>query len=373
MGKSSNRAPAPPDPYATAGAQQQMNNQSADYSRAINNVNTYTPLGSSTYEYNGRDLNTGAPLYRQEINLSPEQQRLYDTQTQSQQRFAEIGQGQLGHLATALQQPLSTEGLTKIGDPSQVRQNAQDALYRMNTAYLDPQMQRGENSERTRLANMGHVEGSEAHKNAMGDFNQSKEMAYRMARDSAIAQGGTEASRQFGMDVTARNQGLNELFAMRNQPLAEYNAFQSGAQPQMPNFSGPATVGTNPADLQGQVNQNYQGQLGIYNAQQAGRNNLLGSILGLGGNLGAAAIANPGIFAMMSDERVKEDIEPIGELPTGETVYEYKYSGTEGRHIGVMAQEIEKTDPLAVTTGDDGIKRVNYARVLARQLEAANG
>jgi hypothetical protein len=84
--------------------------------------------------------------------------------------------------------------------------------------------------------------------------------------------------------------------------------------------------------------------------------------------LGAAAIP------LMSDERVKDAIEPVGDLPSGVGLYSYEYAGdpVHERHVGVMAQEVEQTDPAAVVTGPDGIKRVNYARVMARALlEAA--
>jgi len=39
--------------------------------------------------------------------------------------------------------------------------------------------------------------------------------------------------------------------------------------------------------------------------------------------------------------------------------------------VGVIAQEVEQDDPQAVITGADGVKRVNYSRVLARALMRA--
>jgi len=34
--------------------------------------------------------------------------------------------------------------------------------------------------------------------------------------------------------------------------------------------------------------------------------------------------------------------------------------------LGVIAQQVEKVDPKAVRTGADGLKRVNYDRVMRR-------
>ena len=43
MGKSSPRAPAAPDPYATAAAQGAMNKETAETQARLNRVDEYTP------------------------------------------------------------------------------------------------------------------------------------------------------------------------------------------------------------------------------------------------------------------------------------------------------------------------------------------
>lgn len=60
-----------------------------------------------------------------------------------------------------------------------------------------------------------------------------------------------------------------------------------------------------------------------------------------------------------SDERLKEDIEPVGKLYDDTTVYSYHYKGDSMPHIGLIAQEIERDRPEAV--GEiGGYKAVNY-------------
>jgi hypothetical protein len=178
------------------------------------------------------------------------------------------------------------------------------------------------------------------------------------ARGQAMAEALSRG--QFGNQ--ARAQGMQELFAMRNQPLNEFNALRSASPVNMPQFSGPTPIMAGATDVAGNMWNAYNGQMNQWNAQQQQQNNLMGGLFGLG----SAAI-------MASDERVKEDIEPIGELPSGEGLYEYHYTfdPTKTRQVGVMAQEVEQTNPAAVITGADGIKRVDYRKVLARALEAA--
>lgn len=68
----------------------------------------------------------------------------------------------------------------------------------------------------------------------------------------------------------------------------------------------------------------------------------------------------PGGF--FSDERLKEDIEPIGETYTGDKIYKYRYKdGDKRKQIGLIAQDIEKKKPDAVGLAD-GYKTVDYEK-----------
>ncbi len=65
----------------------------------------------------------------------------------------------------------------------------------------------------------------------------------------------------------------------------------------------------------------------------------------------------------MSDRRAKTDIKKVGELESGLNVYSYRYKGTVGTQLGVMADEVREVDPGAVHRAPDGYDRVDYARV----------
>lgn len=117
--------------------------------------------------------------------------------------------------------------------------------------------------------------------------------------------------------------------------------------------------------------------------------NLLGSLGSMGtsggGTVGGNLLSSAGsglsslgssIFSMFSDERLKEDIEKVGELYDGKGVYSYRYKGDHVPRIGLMAQEVEKTNPEAVTEiggfkAVDYRKATRYAADLSRFLEAA--
>jgi hypothetical protein len=92
--------------------------------------------------------------------------------------------------------------------------------------------------------------------------------------------------------------------------------------------------------------------LGQGNAKAAG---IIGSGNAIAGGIEGAASS----LVQLSDERMKTDIEPVGRLYNGLPVYTFKYKGENKTHMGVMAQEVEKTQP-GVVHEFNGIKYVDY-------------
>jgi hypothetical protein len=62
---------------------------------------------------------------------------------------------------------------------------------------------------------------------------------------------------------------------------------------------------------------------------------------------------------LKSDARAKTEIKNVGTLDDGQNVYRYRYIGSPTWHIGLLAQEVEKLYPEAVTE-INGVKHVNY-------------
>ena len=65
------------------------------------------------------------------------------------------------------------------------------------------------------------------------------------------------------------------------------------------------------------------------------------------------------IASMASDKRMKENIEAVGTLNDGQTVYRYNFKGDPKTQIGLLAQEVEERNPGAVTEVK-GLKMVDY-------------
>jgi hypothetical protein len=74
-----------------------------------------------------------------------------------------------------------------------------------------------------------------------------------------------------------------------------------------------------------------------------------------------------GLMTMMSDRRAKEDIVRVGTHPLGIGLYLFRYkrafsdAGGSERRLGVMADEVERVLPAAVSVDPDGYRRVDYA------------
>lgn len=194
--------------------------------------------------------------------------------------------------------------------------------------------------------------------------------AQNVLRNSAAT--GTTASGGTLNALQAQGQGLaNQNYTNYLQQLMPFlNAANTGAS----NIAGVnQNLGNNlNSSYMTQGNAAYGTQVGIGNAQaQADLAGLTQS-----GNILGAGLGILGAGLKLSDKRAKEDIEKVGELFDGQSVYRYRYKGSPRHEIGLIAQEVEDRAPAAVV--DFGpVKAVNYkhatnyAAELGRMLEAA--
>jgi hypothetical protein len=77
----------------------------------------------------------------------------------------------------------------------------------------------------------------------------------------------------------------------------------------------------------------------------------------------AAARGGGGRGGRRSDIRLKHDIVFLGYLNDGLGLYRFSYNGSDKPYVGVMAQEVERIVPAAVTRGRDGYLLVNYEKL----------
>lgn len=373
--------PSQPDPYTTAAAQTQQNKDTAQYNAQLNRINQYTPLGSLTYSQTPtfdqqgydqalakyyEDLNTwnatqggqpqqkkaqlvngkvtwtggdfgqastpkpvapdkanyqsGDPTWSSTVTLDPKVQKVFDQQLANQASMADLAGSMMPQVQSMLGQPLESIDQATI----------QDAIM----SRLRAQFDRDEEALRSRLANMGITSGSDAWNTEFTNFGQQKNDAEIQALLSA-------------QDYASKN--LQNQQMQRSIPLNEMLALQGGTQVQLPQFSqgGQSQAGTtNISDL---IMQGYQGDVANANAQAAQEQQAASAV---------ASLAMLGILA--SDQRIKEDIKPVGTTFGGTPIYTYKYKSGDPRYfMGVMAQDVEKTNPDAVVEVG-GIKGVNY-------------
>ncbi len=186
--------------------------------------------------------------------------------------------------------------------------------------------------------------------------------------NSAISAGNADQLNYTNAANNARQQALQEMYTARNQPLNEFNALRSASPVTMPQFQQAPAVSMNPTDTSGNVYRSYQGDLNVYGAGQAGQNATTSGLFGLGGSIAGQLPWG----SWFSDERLKDNINKVGELPDETNLYSYTFKGDNTPQVGVMAQEVEQKDPAAVSTDPaTGYKKVNYRRVLSSALRKA--
>ena len=66
----------------------------------------------------------------------------------------------------------------------------------------------------------------------------------------------------------------------------------------------------------------------------------------------------------LSDIKLKENIEQVGVSPSGYKIYEWNYkSAPNSRYRGVIAQDVVKINPMAVTIQGDNMLGVYYNKI----------
>lgn len=401
------KQPKAPDPKVVAQAQADANIRTAQGQTELNRYNETNPLGSQSWsrDPNNPNVYTLNTKYSPEVQssldsylknnalgqqgvtdlmghvrntlsqqapkaptandansiISEVDRRLYDNDPNVRKAMAVADQttGLVGDQANRLKQLYGTE-FNYNNAPAmptadeQTRQAVADAIYSKATSRLDPRFQQRDNDLATQLASQGITQGSAAYDREMQNLGREKTDAYGQATNDATVGSLDAMQKLFGMQLGARQQGVEEantlrtmptnealaasqiaggananaigqhaseinrgnavagisnaLFNLKNsafdagnrersQAIDELNAIrsQTGA-PIIPQFSsgagGGAPVGQTPvADA---TYNSYQGLLNNYNAKVGSNNNMLSGLAGLGG---AALMAPAGTFA----------------------------------------------------------------------------
>lgn len=174
--------------------------------------------------------------------------------------------------------------------PQQIDQQAAQAAYNSQSAFLDPQWAQTQQQLQDQLSRQGIGVGSQAYNNAETQENSAKTQAYQAAANTAIAQGTQSAEGLFGMAQAGQNQNIQQQQLAQQQPLSLLSQL-FGATPSTPTqpIATPTQTGVGGTDLVGaQASQNSAAQQ-AYQAQVATQNANYGGMAGLAGTAAMAA------------------------------------------------------------------------------------
>ena len=282
----------------------------------VNNPNILTPQGSQIY-----DTSTNT-IKLQESNFT-KKQRL------DQERLAmELSKGLTGYLPTT--------------DNELVRKTT----FELGKKQLDPEFKSQREALATQLANQGIPINSDAYNSAMNRLERSQGEQLNTLSLQSQLQGIQIAEAQ-------RQARFNEISSLLGRSQvgtgASFGQMQSG-------YQGLDLMGAEQANL----NRQSQEAIGRRN-NQAMQNAAMWQAAGsaIGGIAG-------GIGSFFSDIALKTNIQFENKFKNNLPIYTFEYINKNhgvGRFEGVMAQDVEKTYPQAVSISPEGYKMVDYSQI----------
>lgn len=323
----STSAPAPPDPTATANAQEGLNKETAQTQAELNMVNQTTPYGSMTYNQTGTAPD-GTPTYTSTQTLNPAEQKLFNTYVGTQQGLGKDAGALMKNLGSSLTNAPNLDPSTLTNQMMQWGQQYMQPIFNQQQSNLDSQLQA-----------QGITQGSQAYGNAQNLQARNVDNAY----ENLFMQAEPMAYSQALSSYQAPIQTLGTLLGESQPGSVSQNLTQTPSEQ------------IQPADIQSLTEQNYAQQNANYENTMSGLFSIPSAVLGGWARMG---------FATPSDIRIKENITKVGQLDNGLPVYIFNYkTDPDGiPQIGLMAQDVEKIAPDAVTE-INGVKHIYYERL----------
>jgi len=220
----------------------------------------------------------------------------------------------------------------------------------------------------------------------MEDYQADPGYAFRLSEGKKALERASAARGQFAeynpaaaRALMSYGQGLaSEEFG---NAYNRYNQDQGNIFSRLANISG---IGQNATGQLAGIGQNYANAAtdlytGMGNAVTAAKQakaansgSMFNTLLGAGLSIGMAPMTGGGSLfgSWLSDERMKENIRHVG-VENGHNIYSFNYKGSPNGFIGVMAQEVMKSNPDAVIECD-GFYAVNYDKIGVKFREDVN-
>jgi len=372
------KPPPAPDYAGAAQAQGAANVETARVEGRMNRPDVFSPYDQTLVTDLGNDR------FAQTYSLAPE----YETQRQKQvgitDKYLDTASNYLSglpqetfSLSGLSAQPglIDRSGLTALPtmeDINSYAQRVEGDYYNRALERIQPSQQQEVIDLQTRLINAGIPEGTVAHNNALAELRMSHQDTLRGLASESIREGQALADAQLqrstgmrsyqlgegqglvGEQERIRDRQLSDYLLSRSQPLSEIATLSGQAAPPpsiaTTGLNVPATSIAPPpifagAQQQGQFDQgSYRGQVNAYGARMAA--------------FGDAAQA-----AATSDKRLKKNIKYKSKSKSGLNIYEFEYNWSPQKYIGVMAQEVKKVKPSAVSENIFGHMMVDYSQL----------
>lgn len=359
MGKKSQpKAPAAPDYETIIGQQGEQNRLNMEQQAGYNRVDTISPY--QTTRWNRIDDGPQPELKARTTQpSSPAQPK------SNEEKFIEsLSKTKIGKNLN-LPKPESSSSVSQPADPGRWEQvteltpelqalfdkqvgmagesfggdrnydRYQDMAMSMARRHLDPVFDRQTESFEQTMANRGLPMGSEAYTEGYGDLVDAQNKAYMDAAFNALDFGTRLRSQDFGEAVQTEAIDYNQLAGLLGQVQG---------QPVTP-------IGVPGVDVMGPYGMQQQALQNNYMSQSSAASQNSSNFWNTGAALGAAWL--------MSDRRLKTNIEKVGETNGGLNWYKFDYVW--GEHSeGVMSDEVAHI-PGAVIEHPSGYDMVNYA------------
>jgi hypothetical protein len=299
--------PSPPDPYATAAAQNQQNMQASQYSTAASNANEVNPYGTVSYKaieqvpvygQNGQ-ITSYAPRYERTTALSPDQQKLLGLETQSKYNMGTAGVEQSAKLREHLNKGMDTSQWQAWGATPGKQDLRQDAGP-TDRASIEKQMMesydrntKGTNeAQEASLAARGLSPGGQGY----GGWQMQRDDTRAEQARQAYLTSGDEArkaqaayndvgTQRFNMDQAVsqyqnnlRGAQATEAYAGRNQPINEITALMSGSQATIPQFQPFSGSPISPSNIGQYISDNYKAESAAAAQTNAGIFSMIGGL-----------------------------------------------------------------------------------------------
>lgn len=401
MGGKAPSSPPPTPPGETAKADYGAEVATAGFGLQHGTPNQFSPGGSVTFDKyalpdqslgNGQTVPGGQGVSGVHTSFSPEFQPIFNRLSSSGASLANQlpnsgfnpniqakNQGLIGTLANTAQARAHAAPTTPWAP------NIDSAAYRQS--FVDqglrdvvPEWNRQDDQFKVTMSERGIPIGAEIDRNERDRVGEQRGTYVRGLTDQATQASAANDQAQFGRQLTQRQNQVSETgqaqgdliaaqqyddtsgmqqfgqqLAQHQVPFSDFSNFYNAVQGMQAGLQGRdaplIAANVTAPDVAGITARYDQANQQRAAAQAQSQNSAMGLLGSLGG----------GLLGLFSDERLKEDIEKVGQTDDGQNIYTYQYKGdpSETTHMGLLAQEVEKKHPEAV--GEvGGFKTVRY-------------